>query len=501
MSLTHLLPLAILLSSLLPGLVIFFLREEQHRLRTLLNLGGALVKLVLIGLLIWGVYYDIPYEFRFALLPGMELVLHADALSVLFVTLSAGLWFVTTLYAVGYLEGKPHRSRFFGFFSLCVSATVGVAMAGNMLTFLVFYELLTLSTYPLVVHRGTPEALRGGRVYLAYTLAGGVALLAGVAWLRALAGPLDFTETGLLASRGDLDRQTLIIIFMLMIGGLGVKAALVPLHGWLPRAMIAPAPVSALLHAVAVVKAGAFGIVRVIYDVYDVEFVAELGLMTPLAVAASLTILYGSVRALFQDELKKRLAYSTVSQVSYIALGSALLGPVATIGGIVHLVHQGLMKITLFFCAGNYAETLGIHHVSEMNGVGRRMPLTTIAFTLGALGMIGVPPLAGFISKWYLASGALQAGQPWVLWVLFASGLLNALYFLPILYRAWFRAPASGVDWDAATHQRWETHWMLLLPPVVTALLALLVGLLAAAPYSALEWARLIAYRQYGALP
>ena len=491
------LPLAILLSSLVPGIFIFFLDERNHRLRTVLNLGGATLKLVLIGILVWGVFNEVEYETRLTLAPGMDLVLHADALSVLFVTLSTALWFVTTLYAVGYLEKAPHRSRFFGFFSLCVSATVGIAMAGNMLTFLFFYELLTLSTYPLVVHRGTPEALRGGRIYLTYTIIGGAVLLAGIAWLRAVAGPLDFTETGILASRTDLDRSTLTAIFCLLIAGLGVKAALVPLHGWLPQAMIAPAPVSALLHAVAVVKAGAFGIVRVVYDVYGIEFTGELGLLFPLAVIASVTIVYGSVRALYQDELKKRLAYSTVSQVSYIALGTAILGPIASIGGIVHLVHQGLMKITLFFCAGNYAETLGVHRVSEMRGVGRRMPWTTLAFTLGALGMIGVPPMAGFITKWYLGRGALAAGQDWVLVVLFASGLLNAAYFLPILYKAWFQ-PAAG-DWPHERHYaRFETHWMLLLPPVITAVLALLVGLLAAAPYSVLEWARLIAFREYG---
>jgi len=260
--------------------------------------------------------------------------------------------------------------------------------------------------------------------------------------------------------------------------------------------MIAPAPVSALLHAVAVVKAGAFGIVRVVYDVYGVEFAAELDVLLPLAVAASITIIYGSIRALFQDELKKRLAYSTISQVSYIALGAAILGPIAAIGGIVHLVHQGLMKITLFFCAGNYAETLGIHHISDMHGVGQRMPWTTAAFTLGALGMIGVPPMAGFITKWYLGSGALAAGQNWVLLVLIASSVLNAAYFLPILYTAWFHKPPG--HWPHERRfGRLETHWMLLMPPVLTGLLALLIGLLAEAPYSVLEWVRLIAFREY----
>jgi multicomponent Na+:H+ antiporter subunit D len=261
--------------------------------------------------------------------------------------------------------------------------------------------------------------------------------------------------------------------------------------------MVAPAPVSALLHAVAVVKAGAFGIVRVVYDVFGVEFTAELGLLPLLGIAAGITIIYGSVRALSQDNLKKRLAYSTVSQVSYIALGTAILGPLATIGGVVHLVHQGVMKITLFFAAGNYAEELGIHRVSEMNGVGRRMPLTTLAFTVGALGMIGIPPVAGFVSKWYLGLGAIEAGlAAWVMPVLIASSLLNAAYFLPILYRAWFREPA-GWPSERPLSARGEIAGALLWPPVVTAALALAVGLFAAAPYSPLEWAQLIASREY----
>jgi multicomponent Na+:H+ antiporter subunit D len=374
---------------------------------------------------------------------------------------------------------------------------VGFSLAGNLITFVMFYEMLTLSTYPLVVHRGTEESMRAGRIYLSYTLTGGAVFLFAAAWLKTLVGPIDFTQGGMLAAFSGLYRHEFTVIFALLISGLGVKAALFPLHGWLPVAMVAPAPVSALLHAVAVVKAGAFGIVRVVYDIYGIEFAAKLGLLGPLAAVASFTIVYGSLRALNQDGLKKRLAYSTVSQVSYIALGAAVLGPVATIGGLVHLVHQGLMKITLFFCAGNLAETLGIHYVSEMHGVGRRMPWTMAAFTLGALGMIGVPPLAGFISKWYLGAGGLAAGQNWVILVLAASSLLNAAYFLPILYVAWFEQPKG--PWPEEHYRGWlETHWMLLLPAVITALLALSAGLLANAPFSPLGWARLIALREYG---
>ncbi|MCU0770418.1 MAG: monovalent cation/H+ antiporter subunit D family protein [Verrucomicrobia bacterium] len=488
--------LGILFSSFVTGLVIFFLKEENHRLRTWLNLLGAGVKLILVAALLWGIHQGQTYSIALEFLPGIPFTLGADANSVLFVTLSSVLWFCTTLYAVGYLEDSPHRSRFFGFFSLCVTATTGIALSANLVTFLTFYELLTVTTYPLIVHRGTTEALRGGKIYLTYTLVGGAILLLAVAWLHSLAGPVVFKERGVIQTLLASHRGELQVIFLLFMLGLGVKAAIVPLHGWLPKAMVAPAPVSALLHAVAVVKAGAFGIVRIVYDVYGVETAATLGVLPPLALAAGVTIVHGSVRALFQDELKKRLAYSTVSQVSYIVLGAAILGPVATIGGLVHLVHQGIMKITLFFCAGNYAETLGTHRVSEMNGVGRRMPLTTAAFTVAALGMIGVPPLAGYISKWYLKKGAITAGDEWVAVVLAVSSLLNAAYFLPILYRAWLLSPKA---WP---HEhdfgRWETHWMLLTAPLVTAALVIWAGVFAESPFSPLAWVKLIATREYG---
>jgi multicomponent Na+:H+ antiporter subunit D len=494
-----LLPLALVASSLVPGLVIFALKEDSVRLRTTLNLVGALSKLLLVALMLWGVYREMAFEARFELLPGLPLVLRADALSLLFITLSAQLWLLTTIYAVGYLEGSPHRSRFFGFFSLCVTATVGVAMAGNLLTFILFYELLTLSTYPLVVHRGTAVARRAGEAYLLYTVTGGALLLLGAIWLYTLTGSLDFQPRGILGDLAPGNETALTVIFVLLIGGVGVKAALLPLHGWLPKAMVAPAPVSALLHAVAVVKAGAFGIIRVVYDVFGIQYAAGLGLMQPLAWLASATIIWGSLRALFQDDLKRRLAYSTVSQVSYIALGVALVGPLASVGGLVHLVHQGLMKITLFFCAGNLAETLGIHKISEMNGVGRRMPWTMAAFTVAALGMIGVPPIAGFISKWYLGLGAMEVDQGWVLLVLAGSSALNAMYFLPVLYRAWF-LEAEGEWPDERHYSRAETSLALLVPPLVTAALAVAVGLLASVPYSPQEWARLVVEREFSGL-
>ena len=490
------LPMLIVGSSLLPGLVIFFLAEKQVSARIALNIIGALFKLVLVGVMLRGVFHGGHYETRLPLLPGLDLVLHADPLSMLFVTLSTVLWLVTTVYAIGYLEESPHRSRFFGFFSLCVTATVGLALAGNLITFVLFYELLTLSTYPLVVHRGTEVARLAGRNYLLYTVGGGALLLIGTVWLYTLTGTLDFTARGFVSQLDTVHHPALVFIFVLMIAGLGVKAALIPLHGWLPQAIVAPAPVSALLHAVAVVKAGAFGIVRVVYDVYGVEFAASLGVTLPLAVMASVTIIYGSLRALFQDDLKRRLAFSTVSQVSYIALGVAVVGPIATIGGLVHLVHQGVQKITLFFCAGNLAETLGIHKISEMNGVGRRMPWTMAAFTIGAFGMIGAPPLTGFISKWYLGLGAMHADQGWVVLILAGSSLINAAYFLPILHTAWFKAPPDAWPVNRTFGHR-EAAWALLIPPLVTASLTLVLGMLASAPFTPLDWACFIADREY----
>ncbi len=504
MSASEWLPLAVLASSLLPGLVIFALPEDRVATRTTLNLLGALAKLALVFLLLAGVRAGETYGVRFAVLPGLDLAFKADALGLLFVTLSAVLWLLTTLYAIGYLERSPNRSRFFGFFSLCVTATMGIAMAANLFTFFVFYELLTLSTFPLVVHRGTDQAMRGGTVYLAYTLIGGTVLLTGIVWLHDLLGHTEFAHTGVAAALGPEYVAQLQIIFVLLIVGVGVKAAIVPLHGWLPQAMVAPAPVSALLHAVAVVKAGAFGIVRIVYEVYGVEFAQSLNLLPPLAMFATITILWGSSRALFQDDLKKRLAFSTVSQVSYIALGVALFGPIGTVGGLVHLVHQGIMKITLFFCAGNYAETLGIHNISEMDGAGRRMPLTTIAFSIGALGMMGAPLTAGAVSKTWLSEGATAAGMDWAVWVLWTSSLLNAAYFLPILWRAWLRPASSPWPDEQVPRRGWrETAWLLLLPPLVTAVATVAAGTFSTAEVSPLSWARLIAEREYAtpALP
>lgn len=485
-------PLLVLATSLATGIGIFLLGEARERARTALNLTGAIAKVLVVGWMLREVAAGREFETRLTLMPGVDLLLFSDGLTMLFSTLSAGLWLLTTIYAIGYLRGSPNQRRFFGFFSLCVTATMGVALAGNLVTFLLFYELLTLSTYPLVVHTGTPEAMRAGRKYLVLTLGGGAALLLGVVLLDVMTGPVEFVQRGVLSERG-LSVGDARWIFLLLVGGVGVKAALVPLHSWLPAAMVAPAPVSALLHAVAVVKAGAFGIVRIVYDVFGVEYAEQLGVMTPLALLASLTILYGSIRALGQSNLKLRLAYSTVSQVSYIALGTALVGPVATTGALVQLVHQGLMKITLFFCAGAFALRLHAYEIPQLRGVGKRMPWTTAAFTMGALGMMGVPPLAGFITKWNLAIGAVRAQQHWALAVLVASALLNAAYFLPILKQAWFEEPEPSAELETNPLR----DRLLIYPALATAALSIAAGLFAGSDFSPLYWAERIAFVEF----
>lgn len=502
-----LLPVVLISLSAVAAVVIFLLPERAVRVRSTINLTAAAVKVaVIIALVPLILEDDIAPEFRAPFLPGIDLVLSIDSLSLLFAALSAILWLLTTIYAIGYLRDTPNLGRFFGFFSLCVTATVGISFAGNLVTFLLFYEMLSLVTYPLVAHFGTRAALKAARMYLFYALGGGLLLLVGIAWLTVLVGPVEFNAGGAseIAVLAVQRPGSAIAIFALLAAGLGVKSALFPLHSWLPRAMVAPAPVSALLHAVAVVKAGVFGLTRLIDDLYGVPVAARLGVLTPLLVVAAVTIVYGSLRALAQVDIKKRLAYSTVSQVSYIVLGLSMVSVAATTGGIVHLVHQGLAKITLFFCAGLVAEVLGITTIAQLAGLGKRMPLTALAFTVAAMSMIGLPPLAGFITKWQLGLGAIDSGSTWVLAVLATSALLNAAYFLPVVLSMWFRSPPAASDSGAASTapsgggtRVLEAPPSLLWPTVVTASLTVLAGLTATLPYSPLSLATEIAERVF----
>lgn len=490
-----LLPILLLLSSFVPAIIIFFLPQNREFLRNFLNLTGVFFKIVFVIYLFIALWLGETFSFSYTIVEGIDFVLKADHLSLLFISLSSMLWLFTTLYAIAYLKNSPNKSRFFGFFSLCVSATVGLALAGNLFTFFIFYELLTLVTFPLVLHERTKEAKLAAISYLKYTIFGGVFLLFGVVGVYMVGGSHDFVSGGYLAQAASQNAWQLYLIFLFLLLGVGVKAAIFPLHGWLPKAMAAPAPVSALLHAVAVVKAGAFGIVRIVYDVYGIELASSLGLLGVLSVFAVITIIYGSIKALTQTHLKKRLAYSTISQVSYIALGVSLFGPLGSIGGIVHLVHQGVMKITLFFCAGSFAKTYGITNIEQLNGLHRKMPLSSFAFSIAALGMIGLPPLAGFVSKWYLALGALENELYFVFFAIGLSALLNAIYFLPLIYRIYFLAPSALEKKIEST--RFESRLFLFVPPLFTALATIALGVFALSDYSALSFVKTIVEMEY----
>lgn len=395
--------------------------------------------------------------------------LRADPLGLLFALVASTLWGVTVVYASGYLgaTGDRRPGPFYASLAVCLSATAGIAFAADPLTFVVFYEVLTLATYPLVIHTRKPEAIAAGRKYLAYTLAGGQLLLAASAWAAALAPGESFVPGGFLAGRAS--PGALIALFSLFAAGLGVKAALMPLHGWLPAAMAAPVPVSALLHAVAVVKAGAFGFLRLAGFVFGPELMGELGVDAALAAAASFTIIAASLRALREANLKRRLAYSTVGQLSYIVLGAAVGTPAALAGAAFHIAAHGLLKITLFFCAGSLYVRARAEDVSRLAGIGRRMPVTMAAFALAALGLAGLPGLAGFVSKWNLGWGAFAAGQGWLAGVLIVSGVINLSYFFPVVHSAFFEGD-----------EKWrfdEPRAELWLAPAATVLGAVALGL------------------------
>jgi multicomponent Na+:H+ antiporter subunit D len=402
--------------------------------------------------------------------PGVGLTLRVDTFGVFFALIASGLWILTSVYSIGYMRGNSEvkQTRYFASFALSMSATLGVAFAGNLLTFIVFYELLTLATYPLVVHKETATALSAGRQYLAYSLTAGVLLIAASAWIYSLTGTMEFAAGGIL-SGAEAAPGALRLLFGLFLAGVGVKAGVMPLHSWLPKAMVAPTPVSALLHAVAVVKSGVFGVVRVVGFVFGPTVMNELGLDNVLALVAGATILLSSLIALQQDSLKRRLAYSTVGHLSYIAMGAALLTPEGLTGGIFHIATHATMKITLFFAAGAIYVQTHKENVSELDGIGRAMPWTIGAFALGALGLIGVPPINGFFSKWFLVVGSLEAGWPTVLVLFLLSGLLNAAYLLPVVYRGFFRQSKEFTKYAEASP-------LMVVPLCLTGAMTVVMG-------------------------
>ena len=407
----------------------------------------------------------------FEIMPGLSIGFRVDALGMLFALVSSSLWIITSAYSIGYMRGlKEHsQTRYFCFFAFALSATIGVAFSANLLTLYLFYELLSFATYPLVTHHQDQEARSSGRKYLFYIVGSSIGLvLPAMVITYKLSGTLEFSREGILAGYGA---RALIPLLLLMFLFGFAKVAIMPFHAWLPAAMVAPTPVSALLHAVAVVKVGAFSIIRVITGVFGIGLLSSLNLGPLILTLASVTIITGSLIALFQDNLKRLLAFSTISQLSYIVLGLGLLSSKGLLGAMIHIAMHAFGKITLFFCAGAIAVSTGKKNISEMVGIGKRMPITMTAFFIGSLSIIGMPPCGGFLSKWYLALGSIEADYKIVLIVLILSSFLNAAYFIPIVYRAFFCSPEESQFDDKIR----EAPPFCVIPLVITAIISILL--------------------------
>ncbi len=444
---------AILLSVFIPlaGAVLIAISGRWPNLREGVTIVTATLLFLAVASLVSTVFAGgRPQATLIEMLPGLPLFFEVEPLGMLFALVASGLWIANSVYSIGYMRGnnEANQTRFYVCFALALASTMGIAFAGNMMTLFVFYEALTLTTYPLVTHKGTPEAMRAGRTYLGILLGSSIGLqLLAILWTWQIAGTLDFTAGGILT--GKVSGPMVGVLLLLYMYGIG-KAALMPLHRWLPAAMVAPTPVSALLHAVAVVKAGVFTVMKVVVYIFGIDFLRDSGQNQWLLYIAAATLLIASLVALTKDNLKARLAYSTISQLAYVVLGAALATRWGVIGGSMQIAMHAMGKITLFFCAGAIYTATHKTEISEMTGLGRLMPFTFGAFLIGSLSIIGLPPLGGSWSKWYLMLGAAETGEILMIAVLMLSSLLNVAYLLPVVGRGFFLPAARPASVGAA---------------------------------------------------
>jgi formate hydrogenlyase subunit 3/multisubunit Na+/H+ antiporter MnhD subunit len=426
----------------------------------------------------------------FNLFPNIDFAFNVDAFGLIFATTSSSLWILVSFYSIGYMRSlKEHaQTRYYFLFALALFGAIGIAFSSNLVTMFIFYEILTISTYPLVAHEESPEAMSAGHKYLAYLLGGGVFFLIGILMTYLLVGTTNFNPHGILSpALGSTSKLALGIIFFCFLLGF-VKAAWMPVHSWLPSAMVAPTPVSALLHAVAVVKAGVFGIIRIVVYIYGIDLMQLLGLGLVLASMAAFTILVANFYAIGQTNLKRMLAYSTINQLSFIILAVALLSPMAVKGAMLHIPFHGFMKVTLFLCAGAIAAITGKKNLNELRGLGRAMPITMTAFLIGAFGMFGAPPLAGFISKWHVVLGAIQSEQILFLSVILIGSILDVVYFSPVIVTAFFRKMPEKETLEGDREEKVEVfsekilsveynrpiHLFMVVPLAITAIFSII---------------------------
>ena len=474
--------LAVLVSSI--GALFIIAAGKNPNLRESWSIIAGVLKLLIVLSMIPTVVYDhqiIEYSL-FNLLPGIEIGFRVDAFGLLFAMGASILWIATSFYSIGYMRSTNENSqtRYYTCFAVSLSMTIGVAFSANLFTMFLFYEGLTLITYPLVAHKETTEAKKGARKYVIYLLGTAKAfIVAGIILTYNLAGTLEFSKSGIFPTLVQSAHPNLLyLIFTLFLFGFA-KCAIMPFHSWLPAAMVAPTPVSALLHAVAVVKTGVFTVLRVVLFIFGADLMREIGVDVFAITFSSLTIIIASLMALSRDNLKERLAFSTISQLSYIILGAVLLTPSAMIGGIIHITNHAFSKITLFFCAGSIYVSTHKTEVSQLNGIGKKMPWTMAAFTIATLSMIGVPPASGFITKWYLVIGSLERHSMAVLAVLLASSFLNAAYFIPIVYKAFFKTEDSEITQELKSHENAVIKEIpfMVVPLTLTAIVSVVLGL------------------------
>ena len=426
------------------GALLVVLLGKQPNIREAASIGTAVTLFTLVLAIVDNTFAQVEMATTWvAIMPGLEVAFSVEPLGVLFALVASFLWIITTVYAIGYMRGhnEENQTRFFCCFALSISAVMAICFSANLLSLFIFYELLTLTTYPLVTHSGTEEAKRGGRVYLGILLTTSIAfLLFAILGTWVSTGTLDFTAGGVFTDSHSSDLVAVLLV--LFCYGIG-KAALMPFHRWLPAAMVAPTPVSSLLHAVAVVKAGVFSILKIVIYIFGIDNLSQIATTDVMLYIATATVLLSSCVAMTKDNLKARLAYSTVSQLSYIIVGALLASSIAVAGASLHIVTHAVGKITLFFCAGAIMVAAHKKNISDMVGLGRKMPITMIAFAIGAMSIIGLPPLAGTWSKWYLLLGALETDKLVILVALTISTLLNVAYLLPIPIKAFFNTKDS----------------------------------------------------------
>ena len=477
-------PLLAVLVSSIGALFIIFVGKKPN-IRESWSLIAGVIKLAIVLSMIPDVVYNkkVISCSLFTLLPGIEISFRVDAFGLLFAMGASLLWIATSIYSIGYMRStnEGSQTRYFACFAVALSSTIGVAFSANLFTMFLFYEGLTIITYPLVAHKGTAKAKGGARKYAIYLLGAAKAfLVVAIILTYNLTGTLEFSKAGIFSTDiQSVHPELLYVIFVFFLFGFA-KCAIMPFHGWLPAAMVAPTPVSALLHAVAVVKTGVFTVLRVIFFVFGADLMMDIGVDIFVITFASFTIIVASLLALSRDNLKARLAFSTISQLSYIILGAALLTPSAMIGGIIHITNHAFSKITLFFCAGSIYVSSHKTEISQLNGIGKKMPWTMAAFTIATLSMIGIPPVSGFVTKWYLVIGSLERHSIAVLSVLLISSFLNAAYFVPIIYKAYFVDKVLDTEHpklDSQNNEGVKEIPLMVIPLILTAIVSVVLGL------------------------